>query len=342
MKIAYKECVMWPNSQKKIDRINQIIAEYAAKGYSLTLRQVYYQLVARDIIPNTEKSYKNLGNLLNEGRLCGLISWQAIEDRTRNLEGLQHWDNPGQIIRATAHSYKLDRWENQDYRIEIWVEKDALKDIVSRAANKLDLPYFSCRGYVSQSEMWGAARRLLQTSDNRRPVIIHLGDHDPSGRDMSRDIVERLELFGLDPLFHRIALNKNQIEEFKPPPNPTKLTDSRAKGYIAEFGHQSWELDALAPEVIDKLITEAVKPYMDVNETERVQAKEEQGRILLDRIASDWGRISERYADGTPEEDESEYEEEDSTPIPGKDSRKVRGSGIVGKGRTPRGRRGKK
>lgn len=298
MKIAYIEHPFRESSLRKIELVNRIIEDYQKKGYSLTLRQVYYQLVARDIIPNNEKSYKNLGNLISDGRLAGLISWKAIEDRTRNIRGIQHWDSPAQIIEATAHSYSLDRWENQKYRIEVWVEKDALVGVVGKACGALDVDYFSCRGYVSQSEMWGAAQRLNRyTKRGQRTVIIHLGDHDPSGIDMSRDIQERLGLFGSSPIFHRVALNMDQIEEYDPPPNPAKLTDSRAKGYINMFGDDSWELDALKPEVIEKLIHDKVSQYMDKAEHLRVELEEARGKRQLNRLADDWFNIRDNYDD---------------------------------------------
>ena len=81
-----------------IDKVNGVVSEYQQQGYSLTLRQVYYQMVARDIIPNNMRSYKNLGNLINDARLAGLIDWLAIEDRTRNLRGNSHWAKPGSVI----------------------------------------------------------------------------------------------------------------------------------------------------------------------------------------------------------------------------------------------------
>jgi hypothetical protein len=189
----------------------------------LTLRQVYYQLVSRDLIENSEKSYKHIGNLVNNGRLAGLIDWQAIEDRTRTLRRLSHWETPSEIVESAANQYRRDLWEGQDRYCEVWVEKDALICIVEQAASRLDCPCFSCRGYTSQSEMWGAAMRFIEKSENSREcVLIHLGDHDPSGIDMTRDIRERLAMFGASVDVKRIALNMPQIEEYNPPPNPAK------------------------------------------------------------------------------------------------------------------------
>lgn len=289
MKIAYIEKRFRPDSLTMIDRVNSVIDEYQDKGYDLTLRQVYYQLVAADMIPNSERSYKNLGSLINDARLAGLISWYSIIDRTRNLRGLGSDSSPESTISLAAGTYRLDKWENQPYHVEVWVEKDALAGIVGQICNELDVDYFSCRGYTSQSEMWRAARRLLRyEGDGKKTVILHLGDHDPSGIDMSRDITERFQLFGADPTFKRLALNMDQIEAYQPPPNPAKLSDSRAKGYIQKFGRSSWELDALKPETLADLINSNVEPYIDKKLLEETLKRERQDKELLVEVSDNW------------------------------------------------------
>ena len=262
-KIQYKEINFRPKSLELIGLVNQVINEYKAQGYELTLRQAYYQLVARGYIPNNERSYKNIGNLINDGRLAGLIDWTAITDRTRNLRGNSHWSNPSDVIASTKYSYLLNKWKGQPNYVEVWVEKDALVDIVGQACRPLDTPYFSCRGYTSQSEMWSAAQRFIRQGDRENRIIIHLGDHDPSGIDMTRDIQERLTMFGANVHVKRVALTMEQIETYNPPPNPAKMTDSRCWKYIENFGYESWELDALEPKMLTNLITEQVTMYRD-------------------------------------------------------------------------------
>lgn len=265
-----------------IDQANAIINEYAAQGFDLTLRQLYYQFVARDLLPNRQKSYDRLGAIVSDARLAGLIDWSAIEDRTRFVRELSHWESPGAIIEACADQYRRDKWADQDYRPEVWIEKDALVGVIEGVCNELDVPFFSCRGYVSQSEMWRAAQRLIgYQREGKAPFIIHLGDHDPSGLDMSRDIVDRLNVFGAGHDFSRIALNMDQVEEHDPPPNPAKITDSRAGGYIAEFGPESWELDALDPATLAGLIRETVESVREEDAWEATLAQEE---IERDRL----------------------------------------------------------
>ncbi len=298
-KISYIDKRFRRDKLQLIDKINEVIRNYIAQGYSLTLRQVYYQLVARAIIENNEKSYKNVGNLISDARLAGLIDWNSIEDRTRNMRGNSHWSSPGSIINSAAYSYHLDHWEGQEYYVEVWVEKDALIGIVGQICGQLDVNFFSCRGYVSQSEMWGAAQRLKSRQDQgQNVVLLHLGDHDPSGKDMSRDIQDRLRIFeAYNVEFHRLALNMNQIEKYNPPPNPAKLTDSRATQYIDEFGYDSWELDALEPQVISDLIESNVKKYRNEKLYNKILEREKKEKSLLSDISVNWNGISENWTE---------------------------------------------
>lgn len=289
-KICYKEIKFKKNSLQLIELINDVVRNYDLQGYNLTLRQVYYQLVSRGYIENNEKSYKNIGNLINNGRLAGLIDWHSITDRTRNLRGNSHWESPAEVIKSAKYSYMLDKWLGQPNYVEVWVEKDALVDIVGQACRKLDVPYFSCRGYTSQSEMWSAAMRLRYQYDKELKIILHLGDHDPSGIDMTRDIQERLNMFGADVYVKRIALTMQQIKKYSPPPNPAKITDSRCGEYIKKYGYSSWELDALEPDVITKLITKEVEKLRDNNIYNAICEKEATEKKELQTLSENYDK----------------------------------------------------
>lgn len=297
-KIQYKEIRFRQTSLDLIRLVNEVINDYKAQGYELTLRQVYYQLVARGYIPNNERSYKNIGNLINDGRLAGLIDWYAITDRTRNLRGNSHWDTPSEVIASAKYSYLVDKWEGQPNYVEVWVEKDALVDVVGQACRPLDVPYFSCRGYTSQSEMWMAAQRFLRQDNREQRIIIHLGDHDPSGIDMTRDIQERLDMFGADVFVKRVALTMEQIDFYSPPPNPAKITDSRCEKYIAQYGHESWELDALEPKVITDLIKEQVTMYRDDTLYQQVCSKERREKHELQMLCDRYDDAVEYLMEG--------------------------------------------
>lgn len=315
-----------------IEKANEILGAYARQGYDLTLRQLYYQFVARGIIANTDREYKRLGDIISDARMAGLIDWGHIVDRTRNLRANSHWSNPESIVEACGRQFQIDKWARQDNYVEVWIEKDALVGVLEVACQPLDVPYFSCRGYTSQSEMWSAAQRLLgKVREGKKVHIIHLGDHDPSGIDMSRDIDDRLNKFlfhhvtvdiaksdhkkpgesfeewkerrlgwlheetirRMSEAFtvHRIALNMNQVRQYDPPPNPAKITDSRAQGYIREYGDESWELDALEPSVITDLIQTEVENLRDQDAWDEAVDEETKHRKALSACAKEWGRV---------------------------------------------------
>jgi hypothetical protein len=287
-KITYVEKAFSPASLWIIDKANEIIREYQGQGYDLTLRQLYYQFVARDLIANRQTEYKRLGSIINDARLAGLIDWESIVDRTRGERGNQHWNSPAQILEAAARSYQIDKWEKQSHRLWVFIEKDALSGVIEGICCDLDVPFLSCRGYTSQSTMWSMAMQMRYALDaGQTPIILHLGDHDPSGLDMTRDIVDRLELFVEEPiLVERLALNMDQVLKYNPPPNPAKITDSRASKYIDEYGGESWELDALEPSILVGLIRSYVFMYRDVDEWESAVNLEQEHIAVLNNMIS--------------------------------------------------------
>lgn len=281
------------SQQTKMNTIytaNKILDEYQQQGYQLTLRQLYYQFVARDMIANTQASYKKLGTIIGEGRMWGLIDWNQLVDRGRNFEERTHWDSPAEIIETISKTYSIDLWENSDVRFEVWVEKQALEDIVARACRPYDVGYLACKGYMSMSEMWAAAERIKSFPEHEY-TILYLGDHDPSGIDMDRDIQDRLNTFGCYVNVKRIALNMDQVNQYNPPPNPAKMTDTRAKKYVAKYGNKSWELDALEPKVITDLIQNELKVGLDDEYMELIEVQTD-ARALLSDCSDNWGSVT--------------------------------------------------
>ena len=250
------------------------------------------------LLDNTDRSYKRLGSIISDARLAGLVDWSAIEDRTRFLRGITEWDSPADTVRAAARDYRVDYWKGQKIRPEVWIEKDALVGVIENVCKELDVDFFSCRGYVSQSEIWNAGRRILRRRrrQGQATLILHLGDHDPSGIDMTRDIRERVGLFAEQPNLPvaRLALNMDQVQQYNPPPNPAKLSDARAAGYVAEYGGESWELDALNPSVMEGLIRDAVDEVLDSNSGDR-QLWEERHEDE-DREQADLLEMAENYS----------------------------------------------
>lgn len=293
-----------------IDLVNDILSEYQAEGYDLTVRQVYYQFVARDFFPderkwrqipdtnkwvkdpngtkNAEPNYKWLAEILTEARMAGLIDWDMIVDRGRETVTPPAWEDPAEIVNAAADSFALDKWKDQTNHVEVMVEKQALEGVLIPVCERLGIRFTANKGFSSASSLYEAGKRLYQKSrEGKTPWVLYLGDHDPSGMDMTRDVEERLNLFaGLTWVYvDRLALNMDQIEDLNLPPAPAKITDSRSKGYIARFGNDSWELDALEPRRLAGLVTDAVERLRDnIAWSEAVKREESMRKELRDFV----------------------------------------------------------
>lgn len=290
MKQRYQAFDFKPETLEKIKLVNEIVREYMAQGYVLTVRQLYYQLVARGHIENTERSYKRTTNMVNDARLAGLVDWDAIEDRTREFIRRGRWESGGAILEAVARQFHMDAWAGQEKRVFVIVEKEALAGVLEGVCHKYDMPLLAARGYPSGTVLREFALSDLITArrSDQTPVILHLGDHDPSGIDMSRDLTDRLELFAETRRieFKRIALNMDQIEEQQPPPNPAKTADSRFEAYMQEHGDESWELDALTPEYLSTLVETNVKEHIDTDTWEEREAEISRIRERLEDTAA--------------------------------------------------------
>ncbi|HHE0503941.1 TPA: hypothetical protein ACN36P_003912 [Vibrio parahaemolyticus] len=282
-------------SEALVSIAQSIIEDYQREGYTLTLRQLYYQFVARDLIENSERSYKNLGTVITKARMAGLLDWEAIEDRNREHKEFWFQEDETSVIEGLPNYIQFDQWDRQPFYVEVWVEKEALGNVVSRACDPYLVPHMSCKGYLSASEAWRAGKRYEQKLyDGKRCVLIHLGDHDPSGIDMTRDNRDRIDLFTRMPQeveVVRLALNRDQIDQFNPPPNPAKITDSRAKEYIKRFGSTSWELDALEPQVMTEMIQSEIDKYIDERIWNEVANEQKDVEHLLSKLHSRWPDI---------------------------------------------------
>lgn len=303
-----KKLVLRGENKTRIVTINNIIEDYQSQGYKLTLRQLYYQLVSRDIIPNKIEEYTKLSTLLNKGRMSGFVDWDAIVDRTRNIKTPWWEESPQDAVQKTINIYKLNRHEVQDNYIELWLEKDALSEIIYRATQPYGISLMVNRGYSSCSAMYQSYQRLAQEINNDKNVVIfYLGDHDPSGLDMIRDIRDRLsemlihgnsvrisnqfeyieeaqEWLDIRLQVKPIALTSKQVRDYNPPPNPAKLTDPRATKYVEEFGYTSWEVDALNPKTLDTLVKKSILEYIDIDKHNEVLEQEEKDKEKLEDL----------------------------------------------------------
>jgi len=256
--------------------------------------------VSRNIVPNTERSYKNVGAIFSDARLAGLIDWDMIKDRGREMICNPYWDDPADFLKNVSPQYRFDLWADQPRYVEVMVEKQALEGVLIPVCRRLDVPFTANKGYSSSSAMYEASKRFLQAAEKEKELhIIYLGDHDPSGIDMSRDIRDRMSMFIGKSLGHRedeldeldiitvdrVALNMDQIKALKPPENPAKITDSRAAQYILNYGRSSWELDAIEPAHLAKLVMKAVTDLLDFTLFAKNENKQEKGRKTLLKFA---------------------------------------------------------
>ena len=326
MKEAFISKKFGADAWRLIDTMEEICSDYETQGYSLSLRQLYYQLVSRNLVENTERSYKRIGSILSDARIAGLIDWDMIVDRGRETTSNSHWSSPADIVAACASQFRYDLWADQKWRVEVMVEKQALEGVLEPVCSRLDISFTANKGYSSSSAMYEAGKRLAQHLDDGKSIcIMYLGDHDPSGIDMTRDVWERLALFSgvgawqadcrsqsfdndcyypggdqsLDDraqvlLFgdfvdrfrvERLALNMDQIRAYGPPPNPAKVTDARAASYIREHGEESWELDALEPSILARLVEDHVAAYVDADLMAAAIDRQDDARADLRMVA---------------------------------------------------------
>ena len=291
MKWAFRFQKITPKRTAQIVRANDILEEYAEQGYRLTLRQLYYQLVARDLIPNVVREYAKLSETCVIGRMNGLIDWDAMEDRLRKPYLTYAVDSIEEAIEDTITQYRRNRQEGQPCNIEIWTEKDAVSNILKRVSIYYHTRLMVNRGYTSCSAMYEAFNRVDKAPNDDGSAILYVGDHDPSGLDMVRDIDDRLNEFGVKCLIvKQVALTRTQIDKYNLPPNPAKVTDPRAKLYIKEYGFESWELDALKPDVLHDIVYDAVLDEIDVGKVNAIIAKEDSDKDRLKKII---GEINE-------------------------------------------------
>lgn len=261
--IKYREHSFSLERKKLIVKINEIIGEYQGR---VSVRQLYYRLVAADLINNNQTEYDRIQALITDARYAGLIDWSSVEDRNRAPTRPEEWPNARAALSEIVANFRLDRWETQSYYVEIWVEKAALEGVLWPIALDYHVTLMVNRGYSSASAMKESADRIrARCFGGKRAVILYVGDHDPSGLDMLRDIPARLLEFGCPSNIdvRGIALTWEQIQRFKPPPNYAKVTDSRAAGYIEKFGNDSWECDALTPKDLDLITRTALNAYID-------------------------------------------------------------------------------
>jgi hypothetical protein len=271
---------------KKLNEAYKIVKEYQDQDLILTVRQIYYQLMRRGIIvvnkDDKGKEYNKIIDLLNKGRLTGLIDWDAFEDRLRKPHlpycATDIQDAFGDIV----NQYRINLQEGQNNYIEVWTEKDALSGIIKSITEKYHVNMAIDRGYSGVGALYGAHNRFKEVEADKI-YVLYIGDHDPSGLDMLRDIRDRIQIFNQDRFYDfeliQVALTRDQVREYNLPPNFAKESDKRYKAYVEATGDKEcWEIDALEPGVLQKLISANIERLIDIGKFNKLVNIQERDR----------------------------------------------------------------
>jgi hypothetical protein len=279
-----------------ITLVNKIISQYSIR---LTLRQIYYRLVTDYALPNKRASYNQLSSQLVTARENGEVDEDRIEDRTRSfLGGDSGWDNPEQFIKAVKRyfmnywdNYDRKIWADQDEFVIVWVEKDALSRVLSSVADRWKVITAPSKGYASFTYVKAALEKMPEDKDI---TILHFSDHDPSGLDMTRDLEERVNRYARQAGFHnriiveRRALTIDQVKQYNLVPNPTKMSDTRTSDYATQYGEECWELDAIEPNELQRLVEEAILEHLDQEQWDKSLARVEEEKAELKEKFAKW------------------------------------------------------
>ena len=282
--------ITWtPKRQKQADRILSVV-NGLADYWPLTLRQIYYRLVAADIIANTRSKYNDLSKVIKQMRLDALLPWETMEDRVRRVSTKRGDEDADTFVKRELRwflsGYSRCLVQGQENYVEVWVEKDALSRILEDVAVPYCIRVVTCRGYQSMTFLKAYADRAEAAMDRKQtPVVLYFGDLDPSGVQMfeaaQQTLEAELDVIGVD--FIRVGLNPDHVAAHKLPNNPDALkwTDVRAKGYVKRFGEVAVELDALHPAVLEAMAKEAIEGQfdMDLFEEQREVEAVERGRL---------------------------------------------------------------
>lgn len=284
MKENFRDWKYIPKTKVNLDQILGIVDEYVAENMNLTLRQIYYQMVSRGHVENSEAGYQRVKGIVGKARYAGMMDWEVIVDRTRLPSIPSEWENPTALLETALNAYRLPRLEGQEYYVEVITEKDALLTTIARVATKYHLPANVFRGYTSTTVMYEMSKRISEASaEGKKPVLLYIGDHDPSGLDMLRDVEARQREFLRDvPLtVVHVALTMDQIKKLNPLPNKTKDGDVRSKEYIDQFGKVCWEADALPPKYLKDVLETTILKCIDVEKMDVIKQREESDKDTL-------------------------------------------------------------
>lgn len=246
-----------------------------------TVRQVFYQLVARGAVDKDERQYHTVARLLTEMRRSGRVPYGWITDNTRFMRKPESWSSLTHALDATRRTYRRALWDSQDCYVEVWLEKDALSGVLFDVTSEWDVPLMVTRGFPSLSFLHGAAEHIAYV---RKPTFLYyFGDHDPSGVLIPQRTAARLRELAPDAEIHfqRVAVTESQIELLQLPTRPTKR-DGNA--HAKRFEGESVEVDAIAPNTMRAMCRACITDHIDRAALEATRRTEQAERDTLARL----------------------------------------------------------
>lgn len=268
----HKKYVKIMSHKQALEWILPLVDEYP--DTKLNIRQLYYRLAAAGRIPNRRRAYNATVQQLVTMREKKELDWNRIVDVTRATKGGDSgFDSPKEWFNAHLRylqegKYFREKWDGQPEYVEVWVEKDALLPLVESVTKEYNVTACSTHGTESMTHLLKSMLRLNRYQ-NKKCTILHFADHDPTGVDMSRDIVERSKKYeglGLGKknfTLERCGLTRGQVKKHSLLPNPTKSKDPRTPAYVSKYGTECWELDALPPNVFKNIIRESIEKHIN-------------------------------------------------------------------------------
>ena len=276
---------MQKKSLKLLEQVQEIIKSY---DFALTLRQIYYQLVAKQIIPNQQSQYRKLSHLCVAGRDEGILPEDAFADRLRQIDKPNSYLDLDDFMNTVRRSYRKDKWQDQAAYVEVWTEKDALRSVLTEITYSYDVNLMVVRGQASRTAIYESYERFAEKIDEGKDCFLYYaGDFDPSGLSIYHSLVDRIRSFGDAGeyiSFKRIALTSEQIEEYNLPSDPAKQKDPNCKRFIDEYGDGVVELDSLPPDVLRSLVKKCIEKHLDHGLFEQVQEVESEEQVKLQTL----------------------------------------------------------
>jgi hypothetical protein len=277
----------------------------------MTLRQLYYRLVSAGALDNKQAEYKRLGNLMTQLREYGDLPRSWIVDHVRSTLKPSSWSGLADFTDTVRQAYRKDFWASLDHHVEVFVEKDAVAGTLQPVTSEYDVALRVCRGYASVSFAGEIAELWAQVE---KPIFAYyLGDYDPSGFDIERDLREKLERYSgrFDYALHadadgmlrspdpdvsggitwwkRLGVRARDFDLFGLVELPVKKKDTRASGFREQYGSRCAEVDAIPPNELRWRVETAIKAHIDQDRWQRLQRVEQLEQHTLKQMVAGWG-----------------------------------------------------